>query len=87
MVVVSVDYRLAPEHKYPAAFNDCYAAVDWVAKNIQDWKGDASKLIIGGISAGGNLAAAVALKAKEKNYPALKAQVLIGATRWLSNAN
>jgi len=77
VVVVSIDYRLAPEHKYPAAFNDCYAAVDWVAKNIQDWKGDSSKLIIGGISAGGNLAAAVAIKAKEKNYPNLKAQVLI----------
>lgn len=77
VIVVSIGYRLAPEHKYPAAFNDCYEAVSWVAKNIQDWSGDASKLIIGGISAGGNLAAAVALKAKEKKFPTIKAQVLV----------
>jgi|GEM_PF-2984477 len=77
VIVVSIDYRLAPEHKYPAAFNDCYEAVNWVAKNIQNWSGDASKLIIGGISAGGNLAAAVALKAKESKFPIIKAQVLI----------
>lgn len=77
VIVVSIDYRLAPEHKYPAAFTDCYEAVNWVTKNIQDWNGDASKLIIGGISAGGNLAAAVAFKAKEKKFPTIKAQVLI----------
>lgn len=77
VIVVSIDYRLAPEHKYPAALNDCHAAVDWVAKHIQDWGGDSSKLVIGGISAGGNLAAAVALKAKEKKYPVFQAQVLI----------
>jgi acetyl esterase len=77
VIVVSIEYRLAPEHKYPAAFNDCCEAVDWVAKHIQDWGGDSSKLIIGGISAGGNLAAAVALKAKEKKFPVFKAQVLI----------
>ncbi len=77
VIVVSIDYRLAPEHKYPAAFDDCYAAVDWVAKHIQDWGGDTSKLMIGGVSAGGNLAAAVALKAKEKKFPVVIAQVLI----------
>lgn len=77
LIVVSIDYPLAPEHKYPAAFNDCYEAVSWVAKNIQYWSGDASKLMIGGISAGGNLAAAVALKAKETKFPTLRAQVLI----------
>lgn len=77
VIVVSIGYRLAPEHKYPAAFNDCYEAVNWIANNIQDWNGDTSKLIIGGISAGGNLAAAVAIKAKEKNSPSIKAQVLI----------
>lgn len=77
VIVVSIDYRLAPEHKYPAAFNDCYEAVSWVARNIQDWGGDASKLMIGGISAGGNLAAAVTLKAKERKFPTIKAQVLI----------
>ncbi len=77
VIVVSIDYRLAPEHKYPAAFNDCCEAVDWVVKHIQDWGGDSSQLVIGGISAGGNLAAAVVLKAKEKKIPTFKAQVLI----------
>lgn len=77
VIVVSIDYRLAPEHKYPAAFNDCCAAFDWVAKHIQDWGGDASKLMVGGISAGGNLAAAATLKARESKFPAIKAQVLI----------
>lgn len=77
IIVVSIDYRLAPEHKYPAAFNDCYATVDWVKNHIQDWAGDSSKLVIGGISSGGNLAAAVALKAKEEKHPFFQAQVLI----------
>ncbi|MBX0356897.1 alpha/beta hydrolase [Halobacillus sp. Nhm2S1] len=60
-VVVSVDYRLAPEHKYPAAFNDAVDAIQWVAQKAWVWKGDPSLLSIGGESSGGNLAAASAL--------------------------
>ncbi len=77
VIVVSVDYRLAPEHKFPAGLNDCYAAAEWTAKNIREWNGDPSRIGIGGDSAGGNLAAAVTLKAKEKNFPKFQAQVLI----------
>jgi acetyl esterase len=77
VIVVSVDYRLAPEHKFPAGLNDCYAATLWVEKHIRQWGGDPSRLAIGGDSAGGNLTAAVTLLAKEKKFPSFKAQVLI----------
>jgi len=77
IIVVSIDYRLAPEHKYPAGLNDCCIAVDWVTAHIQEWDGNPSKLAIGGISAGANLAAAVTLKAKEKKEPIFQAQVLV----------
>ena len=76
VIVVSVDYRLAPEHKYPAALNDCYGAVNWVKTHIHARGGDPNRLGIGGVSAGGNLAAAVVLKAKEELYPNFQAQVL-----------
>ncbi len=77
MIVVSIDYRLSAEHKYPAALNDCEAAAIWVKNHIHEWGGDPERLSIGGISAGANLAAGVVLRAKERQFPLFQAQVLI----------
>ncbi len=76
-MVVSVNYRHAPEHPFPAAFDDAYAATAWVAANIDALHGDVSRIAIGGASAGGNLAAAVALKARDVGTPPLVLQWLI----------
>lgn len=76
-LVVSVDYRLAPEHKFPAALEDGHAALKWCAENGAEIGGDGKRLATAGDSAGGNLAAAVALHARDKGGPKLAAQVLI----------
>jgi acetyl esterase len=77
LIVISVDYRLAPEHKFPAAVDDAIAATKWIAGHSRQLGIDASRLSVGGDSAGGNLAAVVALAARDGNGPAIAAQVLI----------
>lgn len=77
-IVVSVDYRLAPEHPFPAAVDDAWAAVRWTADHAGKFNGDAGRLAVGGDSSGGNLAAAVCLMARENSrHPAIALQVLI----------
>jgi acetyl esterase len=76
LIVMSVDYRLAPEHKFPAAVDDAIAATEWISSNSRELGIDASRLIVGGDSAGGNLAAVVAIHAREAG-PKLAGQVLI----------
>lgn len=76
-VVVSVDYRLAPESRFPAPVEDCYAALEWTAIHAGELGGDASRLAVAGDSAGGNLAAAVALMARDRGGPRLALQILI----------
>jgi acetyl esterase len=76
-LIVSVDYRLAPEHKFPVPFEDCLAAVQWVAQHAAKLGGDPARLAIGGDSAGGNLSAAVALAVRDLGGPAISLQVLV----------
>jgi len=76
-IVVSVDYRLAPEHKFPAAMDDCYAATKWVAENANVIGGDPTRVAVGGDSAGGNLAAVVTLMARDRGTPPLVYQLLV----------
>jgi acetyl esterase len=76
-VVVSVDYRLAPEHKFPAAVEDAYSATKWIANSATSSSGDPRRIAVGGDSAGGNLAAAVSLMARDKHGPPIVFQLLI----------
>jgi acetyl esterase/lipase len=82
-VTVSVDYRLAPETKFPGPADDCYAATVWAAQNAARMNGDARRIAVGGDSAGGNLAAAVSLMARDRGTPALAFQLLVyPVTAW-----
>lgn len=76
-VVVSVDYRLAPESPFPAALDDAWAATEWAAKHVDELGGDPARLVVAGDSAGGNLAAVVAMLARDRGGPPIAFQLLI----------
>jgi acetyl esterase len=84
-LVFSVDYRLAPENPFPAAFDDAYAAVQWVQANAAEFNGDPARLGVAGDSAGGNLAAAVSLKARDEEGPSIGLQILLYPTTVLTD--
>jgi acetyl esterase len=76
-LTISVDYRLAPEHKFPAAVDDSYAAVQYVYDHAEEFQVDQSRIAVGGDSAGGNLAAVISNLAKDRNSPSICFQLLI----------
>ena len=76
-LIVSLDYRLAPEHKFPAALDDTFAALSWLREHADRLGGDSSRLALAGDSAGGNLSAVCALLARERQLHELKAQLLV----------
>ena len=75
--VIAVDYRLASEHRFPAAINDCFNAVCWIAEHAHLLSLDALRIVVAGDSAGGNLAAVMALRIRDEGGPSLCAQVLV----------
>jgi len=89
VTVIAVDYRLAPEHPYPAALEDSTAILERVAADAEDFGIDPARLGVGGDSAGGNLAAALCQRARERGGPALRAQILIypGLGRGMTEAD
>ena len=76
-IVVAVEYRKAPEHKFPAGIDDCWAATEWAAANAPALNGDARRIAVFGDSTGGNNAAVVAQRARDEGGPALTLQVLV----------
>ncbi|MCL2366691.1 MAG: alpha/beta hydrolase [Oscillospiraceae bacterium] len=75
--IISVEYRLAPETKYPGSVSDCYAGLKWISENAAELNIDPAQIIVIGVSAGGGLAAATVLLARDRNSPAVAAQILL----------
>ncbi len=84
-IVVSVDYRLAPEFPYPAAVNDAYTALKWIHKNAGSFGGDAERIAVAGDSAGGNLAAVISMMSRDRKGPEIKYQILLSPALDLLN--
>jgi acetyl esterase len=86
-IVAAVDYRLAPEHRFPTGLEDCYAATSWISESARDVGCDPCRVAIGGDSAGATLAAAVCLMARDRSGPPLVHQLLVYPTGWLRLSN